>query len=59
MRNGFAFAMSTLQNYSPNIILFLERIKLWFNINRTKQMTPANISATDSKGCFYYLQIRK
>lgn len=40
MRNGFAFAMSTLQNYSTKIILFLERIKIWFNINRNGQMTP-------------------
>lgn len=59
MRNSFGFAMSTLQNYSTKTILFLERTKFWFNINRSEKMTPANISATDSKGSFYYLQITK
>lgn len=54
MRNGFAFAMSTSQNYFTKI-LFIERIKFWLNINRSKQMTPANTSATDSKGCFLLL----
>lgn len=58
MRNGFAFAMSTLQNYFTKI-LFIERIKFWFNINRSKQVTPANTSATDSKGYFLLLANKK
>lgn len=58
MRNGFAFAVSTLQNYSTKIILLVERIKFWFNFNRNKHVTLVNILATDSKS-YFLLQIRK
>lgn len=55
MRNVFAFAVSTLQNYSTKTIVFLERLKFWFNVNGSEQMTLANSSVTDSKSWFFLL----
>lgn len=61
MRNVFALCVhfvhfvSTLQNYSTKTIVFLERLKFWFNVNGSEQMTLANSSVTDSKSWFFLL----